>query len=117
MHRKALIAVAVGSILGGAAYAAGEQPVAISSSGAPPAGVTGANGQPVAPQASTSGTSSTTAADEQIPRDQRAIAHDQGVDRDYRKDIRNDQAKIGEDHTDIRSDYAAERATGVNDQA
>jgi hypothetical protein len=49
MHRKALIAIAVGSILGGAAYAAGEQPAPTSSpdSQAPPASVTGVNGQPV----------------------------------------------------------------------
>src|SRR5271170_6268272 len=121
MHRKALIAIAVGSILGGAAAnAAGEQPVAISSpdSQAPPV-VGGANGQPITPQTSTqtwsksstpvAGRSSqrtqpTTAADEQIAQDQRAIAHAQDAIRDYRQDMRYDQAKIGQNQADIRAD-------------
>lgn len=54
MYRKALIAIAVGSIVGAAAQAAGEQPVAISSpdSQTPPVNVTGANGRPITPQTS-----------------------------------------------------------------
>jgi len=110
MHRKALIAIAVGSILGGAAYAAGEQSAPTSSpdSQAPPAGVTGVNGHSVTPGNSSS--QSTTAADKQIARDQRDIAHDQSAIRDYQKDVRYDQAKIGQNQAEIRADEQNIRA-------
>jgi hypothetical protein len=131
MHRKALIAIAVGSILGAAAHAAGEQPAAMSNpdSQVPPAAMTGTNGQAAAPQTSAqtssksttqvagTGTQPTTAADGQIAQDQRAMAHDQRTVAHDQKDIRYDRAKIGQNEADIRSDRAAEKATGVNDQA
>jgi hypothetical protein len=125
MHRKALIAITVGSILGSAAHAAGEQPAAVSSpdSQAPPVSVTGENGQPITPE-----TSAHTQANKQIAQDQRAgattspggassetktTASSTPTQSTYRanmaaddRGIAHDQAAIGEDRKDIRYDQA-----------